>query len=113
MSMHSTTTKADFKEKVLDSKKVVLVDFWAEWCMPCRAMSPILDMLSRKMADEIEIVKVNIEESEENGQLAQQYEVKGIPNMKVFKDGELVKEIVGMRPLGALESEIQSVLSAK
>lgn len=111
MSIYNTTTKDDFKKKVLDSQKVVLVDFWAEWCMPCRAMSPILDMLSRKMADDVDIVKVNIEESDENRQLAKDYGVTGIPNMKVFKNGELSKEIVGMRPLIALETELKEVVA--
>lgn len=110
MSIQNTTTKQEFDEEVLKSDKLVLVDFWAEWCMPCRAMSPILDMLSRKMSDTVQIVKVNIEETSDNGQLAQEYGVSGIPNMKIFKDGEMVKEIVGMRPLVALEAELQSFL---
>ena len=110
MAVLNTTTKDEFKQKVLKSGKVVLVDFWAEWCPPCRAMSPILDMASRKLEDEVDIVKVNVEQSADNGELAAEYGVSGIPNMQIFKGGKMVKELVGMRPLMALEGELRSVI---
>jgi len=112
MAVFNTTTEKEFEEKVLKNDKVVLVDFWAEWCPPCRAMAPILDMASRKLEDDVDIVKVNVEESADNGQLAAKYRVSGIPNMKIFKNGEEVKEIVGMRPLVALEAELRSVIDS-
>lgn len=110
MAVYNTTTKQEFEEKVLKNDKVVLVDFWAEWCPPCRAMAPILDMASRKLEDNVDIVKVNVEETPENGELASEYRVSGIPNMKIFKNGEEVKEIVGMRPLMALEAELKAFI---
>lgn len=107
MSVINTTSKKEFEEKVLKNDKVVLVDFWAQWCPPCRAMAPVLEMAARNMEKDIDIVKVNIEESAENNQLAMEYGVQGIPNMKVFKGGKMVEEIIGMRPLPALETALK------
>ena len=110
MAVINTTTKDEFEEKVLKSDKVVLVDFWAQWCPPCRAMAPVLDMTARNMEKEIDIVKIDIEETPDNSQLAMEYGVRGIPNMKVFKDGKMVEEIVGMRPQPALEGILKNHL---
>ena len=107
MAIINTTTRAEFEEKVLKSKKVVLVDFWAQWCPPCRAMAPVLEMTARHLEDEVDIVKIDIEASPDNGQLATEYRVQGIPNMKVFKGGEMVEEIIGMRPQPALEGALK------
>ncbi len=110
MALHNTKTAAEFEKTVLKSDKVVLVDFWAAWCMPCRMMAPALETISSKMDDKLDVVKVNIEESPENMALAEQYGVRGIPNMQVFKDGKVVKEMVGMRPAAALEAELSPLV---
>lgn len=109
MALFNTTTKQEFKEKVLDSDKLVLVDFWAEWCPPCRAMAPTLNMLADSMDDKVDIVKVNIEDGNENGQIATEYGVQSIPNMNVFKGGEVVDQIVGMVPKMHLEGRLNQL----
>lgn len=109
MALYNTTTKQEFDEKVLKNDRPVLVDFWAPWCPPCRAMAPILQMI----ADEtnFDVVKIDTEASQDNARLAMEYRVQGIPNMKVFKDGVMVEEIVGMRPkqtlIDALEKAVK------
>lgn len=107
MALSNTTTNAQFKDKVLDSDKVVLVDFWAQWCMPCRMMAPILENVADKMGKDVDIVKVDVEATQDNGALAGKYGVQGIPNMQVFKDGKVVAQIIGMRPQAALEEELK------
>lgn len=110
MAIYNTTTRKEFEEKVLKSKKVVLVDFWAQWCPPCRAMAPVLEMTARRLEDNVDIIKVDVEATADNNQLAAEYRVQGIPNMKIFKDGEMVEEIVGMRPQPALEGALKNHL---
>lgn len=111
MALLNTLTKKEFDEKVLKSDKLVLVDFWAAWCMPCRAMAPALEEVAKNMDDKVDVVKVNIEESPENQHLAMEYGVQGIPNMQLFKGGKVVEELVGMRPAGVLKGEIEAVLA--
>lgn len=106
MALYNTTTKSEFDNKVLKSKKLVLVDFWAVWCGPCRAMAPLLHELADKHDADIDVVKVNIEESQDNQLLAGEYQVRSIPNMNLFKDGELVEQIIGTVPLSTLEAAI-------
>lgn len=109
MSVINTVSKQDFKDKVVDSDNVVLVDFWAEWCPPCRAMAPILSAVDRKF-DGLDVVKINIEESQDNAALAQEHGVSGIPNMIIYKGGKQVKNLVGMRPAPVLENELKEFL---
>ncbi|MEV4674235.1 MULTISPECIES: thioredoxin [Actinomadura] len=92
-------TDADFGTEVLKNDKPVLVDFWAEWCGPCRMVSPILEEISKEHGDKIEIVKMNIDE---NPTVPQQYGIMQIPTMNVYKDGEVVKQIMGAKPKAAL-----------
>ena len=98
MALYTITTKQEFEEKVLKSPKVVLVDFWAEWCPPCRAMAPHLHEIANELDDIVDIVKIDIEDTQENAELAGQYEVRSIPNMPVFRDGKEVERIIGMVP---------------
>ena len=92
-------TDDDFEIEVLKSEKPVLVDFWAEWCGPCRMVSPILEEISKEHGDKIEIVKMNIDE---NPQVPQKYGIMQIPTMNIYKDGEIVKQIMGAKPKAAL-----------
>jgi len=98
--MAEAVTDASFDDEVLKSDKAVLVDFWAEWCGPCHAVSPILDKIAEERSDELKLVKVNIDE---NQNLAQRYGVMSIPMMMLFKDGEPAAATVGAQPKGALE----------
>lgn len=108
MSAAKNVTTASFATDVLQSSKPVLVDFWAEWCGPCRMVSPILDQISAEYGDKIEIVKVNVDN--EPG-LAQQYGIISIPALQVFQGGELVKSMVGAKPKNVLVNELSEFLN--
>lgn len=110
MALLATTNKEEFTTKVLNSDKVVLVDFWADWCPPCRMMVPILDKLSKTMDGDVDVVKINIEEYEENAQLAAEYGVQSIPNLLIFKDGQVVSSMIGMTPEPVLVDELKKFL---
>lgn len=86
------TTDANFKADVLDSDKLVLVDFWAVWCGPCRAIAPHLDVLADEFESSLKIVKLNIDE---NQQTPMSYSIRSIPTLLLFKGGELVDQLVG------------------
>ncbi len=111
MALYNTTTLEGFNDKVINSEKTVLVDFWAPWCPPCLAMAPGLESIAKSMDKDLDVVKVDVEASEDNGRLAQKFGVRGIPNMQVFKKGEVVEELVGMRPVHVLEHELRAVIS--
>ena len=101
--MAHAVTEQTFDAEVLKSDKAVIVDFWAEWCGPCRAVAPVLDRIAEERADELIVVKVNIDE--EPG-LAQKYGVQSIPTMILFRNGEPAKATVGAQPKGALEKSL-------
>ena len=109
MTLLTTATTKEFEDAVLKSKKTVLVDFWAEWCAPCRAMAPVLHGVAEKMDDTVDIIKVNIEASADNKQLAQTYRVQSIPNMVIFKGGKEVDRIIGMAPAAVLTKQLAAV----
>src|SRR3954470_24864779 len=104
MSGNTTTvTDATFAADVLSSSKPVLVDFWAEWCGPCKMVAPVLEEIAGQHADKITVAKLNIDE---NPETARQYQILSIPTMAVFVDGERVKDIVGARPKNNILSEL-------
>ncbi|XNN88086.1 thioredoxin [Curtobacterium flaccumfaciens] len=108
MSNAKAVTDATFSDEVLKSDKTILVDFWAEWCGPCRAVSPILDQIAEERAGKIEIVKLNVDD---NPQSAMNYQITSIPAMKVFKGGEVVKTVIGAKPKPALEADLAEFLA--
>jgi thioredoxin 1 len=106
----STTkmTDATFDETVASSGEPILVDFWAEWCGPCKAIAPILDELASENAGKLAIGKLNIDE---NPNAARRYDVMSIPTLILFKDGQPVKRLVGAKGKGQLLAEIDEYLS--
>jgi thioredoxin 1 len=95
MSHPTNISASEFEAKVLKSVVPVLVDFWAEWCGPCKMMAPILDELADDLKGKMEIVKIEVDDPD-NRKLAQEYEVRGIPNMKLFQKGKVVEEFIGV-----------------
>ncbi len=100
-----SVTNANFEQEVLKSSVPVLVDFWAEWCGPCKMVAPILDELATEYAGKVKIAKVNVDEAQE---LAGQYGIRAIPTLLLFKNGQVTEQIVGLRS----KSEFKSKLDA-
>ena len=100
-----TFTDASFDQDVLNSDVPVLVDFWAEWCGPCRMMTPTIDALATDYAGKVKIGKLNVDE---NGGVAMRYQVRGIPTLLLFKGGKIVEQKVGAAP----KTDVQRMLEA-
>jgi thioredoxin 1 len=102
-----SVTDETFIADVLQSEKTVLVDFWAEWCGPCRQVSPILEEIANEHADKLEIVKLNVDE---NPRTAADYGITSIPTMNVYAGGEVVKTIVGAKPKAMLLRDLDAFI---
>ena len=100
-------TDATFGDDVLQSNKTVLVDFWAEWCGPCKMVAPVLDEIAGEHRDKITVAKLDIDS---NPSAARDYQVMSIPTMIVFQGGKPVKQIVGAKPKGAILSDLSDYL---
>jgi thioredoxin 1 len=107
MSAATPVTTANFEEVVLKSSTPVLVDFWAEWCGPCRAVGPILDQIADEHGNKIKIVKLN---TDEESAIAIKYGITSIPTLNVFVNGEVVKTIIGAKPKPALLKELEGFI---
>jgi thioredoxin 1 len=103
----NVVTDQTFDSEVLMSDKPVVVDFWAEWCGPCRMVSPILEQLSEEHGDKVSFVKLNVDE---NPQVAASYRITSIPTLNVYSGGEVVKQIIGAKPKSAIMGDLKDYL---
>ncbi len=101
-------TDANFQEKVLNSDKLSVIDFWAEWCGPCRAIGPIIEELSKEYSEKINVGKVNVDH---NPQLSVNYGITSIPAILFLKDGKVIDKLIGAQPKGNFVKKIEQHLS--
>lgn len=101
-------TDKDFANEVLQSDTPVLVDFWAEWCGPCRVLGPVIESLSQEYDGKVKVAKVDVDSSQ---QVAMQYGIRSIPTVMLFDKGQIVDTIVGVRPKSDYESSLKKILA--
>jgi thioredoxin len=102
-------TDKEFKAQVIDAEVPVLVDFWADWCVPCHMVSPVVEEIARDQAGKLRTVKMNVDD---NPETAGKYNVRSIPTLILFKDGEVMARVVGVKPKDAIVKEIVAHLAA-
>lgn len=100
-------TDKNFNEEVIQSKKPVLVDFWATWCGPCQMMGPIVEELSKEIGDKAKVVKMEVDS---NPETAEKYEIMSIPALKIFKNGKVEKEFTGLQNKEILKNELENLI---
>ncbi len=100
-------TDQNFKEEVLESNLPVLVDFWAPWCPPCKMIGPVIEEIAEEFNGKVKVGKFNVQE---NQQVPVQYGIMAIPNLKIFKDGQIVDEIVGLVPKEVIIEKLNSII---
>lgn len=105
--MEVTITDANFDAEVLKADKPVLVDFWAEWCGPCKMVSPAVAQIAEELKDHLKVGKLNVDE---NPQTSQTYQIYSIPSLKVFKGGKIIGEMVGAAPKPVIEKTIKGII---
>ena len=94
----------NFQAEVIESDKITIVDFYADWCGPCRKLSPIIEEIEQELSDNVKFTKIN---TDENIELAQRYQISGIPTLLVFKKGELAERMVGLMPKSSIITNIE------
>ena len=107
MATIQNVTDDTFEEVVLKSKLPVLVDFWAEWCGPCKMIAPVLEQIAEEQEGKLTVVKIN---ADQNPDTVRQYGVMGLPTLNLYKNGEVVKQLVGAKPKRVIEKELEEFL---
>jgi len=103
-----TLSDTNFSEQVEKDSSAILIDFWAEWCMPCRALAPVLDELAQEFTGQIRFAKMNVDE---NHEVPRKFNIKGIPTLILFKDGKKINELMGNQPKEKIKNMLTQALS--
>ena len=98
---------AEFESSIIQSDKPALVDFWAEWCQPCKMLAPVVEEIAGEYIDKVRVAKVNVDD---NPATATKFSIRGIPTLLLFKEGKVVQQIVGVKPKGDITKAIDEIL---